>query len=165
MNKSSVLPLCIRKLLNLASVCTLALLLWASPPRVAAQAPPPMTIGSPRAYIDYGIGIVLGPKLYDGVFAPVALNAKQTVTITMQFDPSQSGQVVIVEPLDGGTVTGADEGAVVDQNGQVSFQFTGPDIPGLSRISVHQSEGGVIIQFWILDLANPANNPPNLLGI
>jgi hypothetical protein len=142
----------------------LALTFLASGRFVLSEPPQENVFTAVAALVDYGSGVIIQPKKRDTIFAQLLLNANQTVTITLQYDPAFAGQVVIVEPLDGGIATVPEEGAMIDQDGKVSFQFQAADVPGLSRISIHQYEDGDLLQFWIIDTANPANNPPTILG-
>jgi hypothetical protein len=88
----------------------------------------------------------------------VGLQPNETVNITVQFSQDKAGHLLKVEPLDGGCVLSGSQ-TVVASDGTAIFQFQGGRSPGRYQLSVHDSAEEVGLQFWVLDLTNPQNNP------
>lgn len=84
--------------------------------------------------------------------------------MTVQFAVELAGQVMIVEPLDGGLVTIPDEGLFVAADGTVTFPFQAGDTVGACRVTVHQPDEMNVVHFWAIDADNPENNPADLPG-
>lgn len=140
-------------------------------PRLSAQSdsdplptppptPPPLSASS--ATIVFSPDDTAQPKKHDGKFAQVGISPGQTVTISLQYDASISGQSVIADPLDGGQIITPEEGLKADENGVVTFQYQAGTTPGLCRIILHQTGDGDTIQFWVIDTTHPGDNPPSL---
>jgi hypothetical protein len=101
-------------------------------PLIIQDGPPVMPPTSPDApLVDGGMTIVTytpdsavtgsNPGSQPDVLPGLAPN--QVVTVTVQFGAQEVGQAVQASALDGGTLTVPNGGLIVDQNGNVTFQF------------------------------------------
>ena len=126
--------------------------------------PQPVASYAISANLDYGNDAVVQPGKHNTDFDVFGLWSAQEVTITVQFPVEWAGQMILVEPLDGGTVTIPEDGLFADAQGNVSFQFQAGDEFGACRISVHQPNDSNFVQFWIVDPDHPENSPQGLPG-
>jgi hypothetical protein len=93
------------------------------------------------------------------VFDLVGLQPSETVAITVQFSTQIAGHILEVEPRDGGCVSSGTSTLLVADDGTISFQFQGGFSPGRYQVSIRDGAQEIALQFWVLDLANPQNNP------
>ncbi len=117
------------------------------------------------ATVDYGNDAVFQPAKHGINFDQLGLLPRQFLTITVQFPAELAGQVIIAEPLDGGTLSVPEEGLFVATDGTVVFQFQAGDSFGACRLAVHRPDDTNFIQLWIVDAEHPENNPENLPGV
>jgi hypothetical protein len=87
------------------------------------------------------------------------LTPNQVVTVTVQFGVQEAGQVVQASALDGGTLTVPDGGLIVDQNGNVAFQFQVGAESGLYQIELRDDNLEMGVEFWVINSQAPADNP------
>jgi len=87
------------------------------------------------------------------------------VNITIEFPSDAIGQPVIVEAIDGGSVSTGSSIRVVEADGSLSFAFFGTTKPRLKSVGIRGGAGTFLLQFWVLDLANPQNNPSTLTAV
>jgi hypothetical protein len=85
--------------------------------------------------------------------------------ITIQFPSDAIGEPVIVEALDGGSVSTGSSIRVVEADGSPSFAFFGTAKPGPKSVGIRGGAGTFRLQFWVLDTANPQNNPPVITAV
>lgn len=130
------------------------------PQPTPAPTPPPLSAYSATIYISQDNTVQL--EKHDSTFDRVALNPGQTVTVALQYDATAAGQAVMADALDGGTITVPEGGLVIDGNGVLTFQFQAGTAPGSCRVSIHQAGDGDKVQFWVINQAQPADNPPEL---
>ncbi|MEO6970856.1 MAG: hypothetical protein ABI217_08175 [Chthoniobacterales bacterium] len=116
------------------------------------------------ATVDYGNENIFQPVKHDPDFEQYGLDPQQAVTVTVQFPVELAEQVIIAEPLDGGTLTVPEEGLFVGADGTVIFQFQAGDSVGACRVTVHQPDDMNVLHFWVIDSAHPENNPAQLPG-
>lgn len=141
------------------------LLLSVSTPSAHAQdEPQPVISRALSANVDYGNDAVFQPAKAGIDFAQLGVRPEQSVIITVQFPLEMVGQLIIVEPLDGGIITIPDDGLHVAEDGTINFPFQAGDNVGACRITVHQPDDMNVLHFWIIDNENPENNPANLPG-
>ena len=126
--------------------------------------PQPIASRASAAGVDYGNDAVFTPTKHSTDFDPLGLRPQQAVNITVQFPAELAGQAMIAEALDGGTLSLPEGGLVVAADGTVFFQFQAGGSQGACRIAVHQPDDQNIINFWVIDLEHPENNPPQLPG-
>lgn len=69
-----------------------------------------------------------------GTFTPVSVDGFTTSDVTLQFSASLAGKPVVIQALDGGTLS-ATSGAI-DTNGNLAFSFQVSDQPGIHRVIV-----------------------------
>lgn len=72
-----------------------------------------------------------------------------------------SGQAIAVSAMDGGRLRGT-EALEIGSEGDTQFDYEGADVPGLYRVVVLAGDTQYILQFYVLDLENPQNNPPRV---
>jgi len=95
----------------------------------------------------------------------IGVQPNDFVNITIQFTPDAIGEPVIVEALDGGPVSTGSSIRVVEADGSLSFAFLAAANPGPKSIGIRGGAGTFRLQFWVLDLANPQNNPPVITAV
>ena len=127
--------------------------------------PQPIVSRATAATIDYGNDAIFYPAKRGTEFEQLGVLPTQLLSLTVQFPAELVGQVVLVDPLDGGSVSVPEEGLTVGTDGNVTFQFQTSDAFGACRIAVHQPDDCNLLQFWIVDPQHPENTPPNLLGV
>lgn len=132
--------------------------------RAQEDEPQPIVSRALVATVDYGNDAIFQPAKHGTDFDRLGLNPQQVVTITVQFPAELAGQLILADPLDGGTLTVPDEGAIVGPDGNVTFQFQAGDSFGACRLAVHQPDDSNFIQLWIVDPDHPENTPPDLPG-
>lgn len=92
----------------------------------------------------------------------VSINPGEKVSVQLQFPPTLATSAVIVQPLDGGIISAADQNNAVGLDGKASLQFRAGMQPGLYRVLVIAGGTSSAIQFWVADATNPPANPPTL---
>jgi hypothetical protein len=135
----------------------------AAPPQ-SHGAPQPIVFRAFAATVDYGSDKIFQPRKHQTDFDLLGLDPGQTVDITVWFPTKLAGQIIIAEPLDGGTIFVPETGLVVGSDGTVVFQFQAGQGPGTCRLAVHQPDDQNLLNFWVVDLKHPENNPPQLPG-
>jgi len=128
------------------------------------EEPQPIVSRAISATVDYGNDAIFQPTKHDPDFDRLGLRPQQLVTITVQFPVDLAGQVILVDPLEGGSLTVPEEGVFIGVDGNITFQFQGGDAFGACRLAVHQPDDSNFIQFWIVDPDHPENTPPDLPG-
>jgi hypothetical protein len=74
-----------------------------------------------------------------------------------------AGDVITIQPLDGGTVIGGYQSVVDAQTGAAGFTFqAGADSGVLQLTFLDDGCYFMTAQFWVLDLVDPGNNPPTI---
>jgi hypothetical protein len=127
--------------------------------------PQPIVSHALAATVDYGNDAIFQPGKHATDFDRLGMRPEQVLAITVQFPAELAGQIVIAEPLDGGTLTIPENGLFIGDDGTVSFQFQAGTSFGTCRISVHQPDDTNMLQFWIVDPDHPENTPPDLPGV
>jgi hypothetical protein len=99
------------------------------------------------------------------VFERVGVLPNQVLDIVVQYPLTAVGHAITPEPLDAGSLLAVVGPLIVGPDGKIHFQFQVPGDPGVCRVSLHDSivpeETG--LEFWIMDPANPDQNPPVLV--
>jgi hypothetical protein len=88
---------------------------------------------------------------------PVGIPPNATVDVIVQLSTIAATEKITVASLDGGQVV-SHSGVTADQ-GAVSFRFQATANVGLNRIELRHGARKLRMQFWVLDTANPQNNP------
>lgn len=101
------------------------------------------------------------PKHHGGVVDRVGLRPGQTVRLKLKFKGKATGEIVTVSPLDGGTIDGQ-EGLATSAEGNVQFSYQAGSAPGRYRVALHLGSEEYEFEFYVLDLHNAENNPPNV---
>jgi hypothetical protein len=127
--------------------------------------PQPIVSRAVSATVNYGNDAIFQPGKNAPDFDLLGVRPAAVLTITVQFPPELAGQTMIVEPLDGGTLTIPEGGFTVNADGNVIFQFQMSEFFGASRISVHQPDDSNFLHFWIVDPDHPENTPADLAGV
>jgi len=112
------------------------------------------------ATINFGDGNVVNATSRRGSFDRVGLLPSQVVSVTVQLPLTKAGDTITIEPLDGGSVIGPSNQAVVAADGTFSFTFQGGQDPGVCQVSLHDGTQEMGLQFWVLNQQNPQENPP-----
>ena len=93
-----------------------------------------------------------------GSSEPVGVTPNSVVHVTVSLPETLAGQTVKVLPLDGGRVVSQNSSVAAD--GTFSLVFQAPSNFGLNRVELRHGSHKLGLQFWVLDPANPQNNPP-----
>jgi hypothetical protein len=88
---------------------------------------------------------------------PIGIASNSTVHVTVALPESAAGERLNLEPLDGGRVLSQD--AIVSTKGTASLAFRATNNVGLYRVELRHGTHKLRLQFWVLDSANPQNNP------
>jgi hypothetical protein len=89
---------------------------------------------------------------------PMGVAPGEVVHLTVNIPGTESGEDVSVRSLDGGRVISNDN-AITDV-GTFSFVFKATPNIGENRVELRYGMRRLRLQFWVLDTANPQNNPP-----
>jgi len=89
----------------------------------------------------------------------VGLEPNETVNVTVQLSADDAGQTMTIEPLDGGVVVGGKSSAVVGDDGSLRFGFKAGGLSGRYQVVLRNNALEIGLHFWVLDLANPQNDP------
>jgi hypothetical protein len=92
----------------------------------------------------------------------IGVQPSELVNVRLQFTPDAIGQPVIVEALEGGHTSIGSAIRVVEADGSLSFSFLATTKPGSRSIGIRRGSKTFRLQLWVLDPANPKNNPPAL---
>ena len=133
--------------------------------RAQEDEPQPIVSRAISATVNYGNDSIFCPAKIVTNFDRLGMRAEQALTITVQFPAELSGQTAIAEPLDGGTLTLPENGLIIGEDGNVTFQFQAGTSFGACRIAVHQPDDTNLLQFWIVDPDHPENTPADLPGV
>jgi hypothetical protein len=88
----------------------------------------------------------------------IGLAASEIVDVTVQFPAANAGENVDIGQLDGGCVSNGS--SVVTNEGVVAFRFQATPNAGQNRVILRHGSQTLRLQFWVLNPANPQNNPP-----
>ena len=150
---------------------TLLVALSLHTPSAQADMPPP-----PYATITYSDqSSVIAPGT-GGTFPLIGVQAGQAVQVQIDYPSNDALQIIILRALDGGAVlppgsvttvqtTGppAVSSALalpIDNNATLAFTFVPGSNPGSYRVMLQHNGTSMRLEFWVLDSANPQNNPP-----
>jgi hypothetical protein len=97
--------------------------------------------------------------------ALIGIQPRELVNVRLQFPPDAIGQPVIVEALNGGSTSIGSSIRVVEADGTLSFAFLATAKPGPRSIGIRSGSRTFRLRFWVLDLANPQNNPSTLTAV
>jgi len=101
-------------------------------------------------------------KTKAGLSDLISINPDETVSIQLQFPPALAGTPVIIEVLDGGAISAANQNSAIGADGGTSLQFQAGLKPGVYRMVINAGSTVSILQFWVPNATNPAANPPTL---
>jgi hypothetical protein len=87
----------------------------------------------------------------------IGIQPSEVVSVTIQLALQDIGHAFGIEAFDGGRVLSR---GIVAEDGTISFTFGAPANAGLDRIAIRGVSKTLRMQFWVLDAANPQNNPP-----
>jgi hypothetical protein len=132
-------------------VCTV---IW----QVRAQA----ADNDPTATITFGNNQSVFANSDGRAFELVGLQSGEVIDVTVQFPADKVGHAIRIEPLDGGYVVSANDSVIIGDDGTVAFRFQVGHSPGRYQVSLHDGAQEIGLQFWVLDSANPQNNPLTL---
>ena len=90
-------------------------------------------------------------------FNPVGIFPGEAVDIDLAVSPSLAGTHLYLEALDGGAVT---QDVVIAADGTAEMTFQAGMQVGLYRLMAVARGKTAMLQFWVLDLQHPENNPP-----
>jgi hypothetical protein len=68
----------------------------------------------------------------------------------------------VVRALDGGDIIPAADVLKVGPDNTVSFNYHGGNLHGLYRVMVLVGGAEQLLEFYVLDLVRPGNNPPRI---
>jgi hypothetical protein len=94
---------------------------------------------------------------------PVGVAPNAIVQVTVGFPETVAGEHVNVESLDGGRVISSD--SVTTDQGTLSLVFQPTHNVGQNRVELRYGMRKLRLQFWVLDPANPQNNPSVITGV
>jgi hypothetical protein len=89
---------------------------------------------------------------------PVGVAPNDIVHLTINIPGAGPGERVSVGSLDGGRVISHND--VITGVGTFSLVFQATPNVGQNRVELRYGTRKLRLQFWVLDIANPQNNPP-----
>jgi hypothetical protein len=95
----------------------------------------------------------------------IGVQPRELVNIKIQFTADAIGEPVIVEAVDGGSVSTGSSIRVAEADGSLSFAFLATPRPGPRSIRIRSGSRIFRLQFCVLDPANPQNNPSTLTAV
>lgn len=95
----------------------------------------------------------------------VGVQPNEYVNITLQFPADFAGQPITAKPIDGGTTSIGSSILVAGTDGSITFSFLAANQPGWNSIVIQVGATNVCLQLWVMDSANPNNNPSNLIAV
>jgi len=123
-------------------------------PKIYAQAQSEVTV-----VVQFSSGQSMTvPNLSDHI----GLQPNQTVRIIVQLSADVAGQTLTIESLDGGTIVEGKSSALVGDDGSLRFGFKAGGLSGHYQVVLRNNAREIGLHFWVLDIANPQNNPPVL---
>jgi hypothetical protein len=134
------------------------LLLGLSLSRLQAQSPVEPFSGALDVIATDGAGKEKNLSSINGVVPMVMVRPNQTVPITLQFPSDKAGTRVAAMPLDGGSINRND--LVVLPTGRVIFTFKPSAAPGRYRLLVRTPSEQHVLEFYVVDPANPPFKAP-----
>ena len=94
----------------------------------------------------------------NGVVPMIMVRPNQVVPVTLQFPADKAGTPVALTPLDGGRINGGTP--TVLPTGKVVLTFTPGVLPGRYRVMVYTPAEQHLLEFYVVDPANPPFRPP-----
>ncbi len=149
-----------KKLLSAASGAFFALLCSSD---LAAQPPPTSTANeSVTAVIASSSGRERRLNGQNGYIGRAGLRPRQPVRVRLGFPVELAGGSAVVLSPDGGALLPPQEAVKIKADGTVSFLFEAGAHHGLYRVFVEVLGQRHLLEFYVMDLENPRNNPPRL---
>lgn len=149
-----------KKLANAALAAVFVLLCT---PDLAAQSPPTSAGNeSVSAVIASNSGRERRLHGQNGYIGRAGLRPRQPVRVSLGFPVELAGSSAVVWSPDGGAIMSAQEALKIKADGTVSFLFEAGAHHGLYRVFVELVGQRHLLEFYVLDLENPGNNPPRL---
>jgi hypothetical protein len=90
----------------------------------------------------------------------IGVQPGDVINVTVHFSSDKAGHALSIEALDGSQIIRASNGARVASDGTFRFSFQATTNAGRNEISLRDGPHVLTLQFWVLDLQNPQNNPP-----
>jgi hypothetical protein len=102
--------------------------------------------------------IIQADSTSTGSFETVSVDASSTSNVVLQFLSNEAGKSVVIQPLDGGTLSSTP--TAIDSNGSLTFSFQVSDEPGVHRVVVIDPNADIdspkiiaLVQFEVPDPA------------
>lgn len=99
---------------------------------------------------------------HNGYIGRAGLRPGQPVRVTIDCPASVKGESVFVSSPDGGRVVPPNEALKIKPDRTVSFVFQAGDEHGLYRVYIEAGGQQHLLEFYVLDLEHPGNNPPRV---
>jgi hypothetical protein len=154
MNKIYLLLCAIVVILGIASSQTKAM--------VTPELPPLPAEGSMNALIVSSSGQARRLTGFNGYVGRAGLRPRQAVRVTLVCPVSLKGQPISVFSPGGGGPVSPNDARTVHLDGTASFVFQAAANHGLYRVFVQAGAQQNLIEFYVLDLEHPSNNPPRV---
>jgi hypothetical protein len=149
------------KLLIAVFIATVSLSYF-SPSTICAQSlPPAHQDGVINAVIVSNSGKERRLNGHNGYIGRAGLRPRQSVRVTLEFTDARADSAV-VSALDGGEIVGANAPLRINRDGTASFIFREAEHPGLYRVIVEAGAQRSLLEFYVLDIEHPKNNPPRV---
>jgi hypothetical protein len=129
---------------------------------VPPDLPPLPAEGSMNAVIVSNSGQARRLSGFNGYVGRAGLRPRQAVRVTLVCPVSLKGQPVSVFSPDGGGPVSPNDALTVHLDGTASFVFQAGAGHGLYRVFVQAGAQRNLIEFYVLDIEHPSNNPPRV---
>jgi hypothetical protein len=120
---------------------------------------PGQTTAAVSATVQFGDGQIVTVTDFSSL---VGVQPGDVVNVTVQLTSDDAGQPATVATPNGGSTSIGSNVAVAGPDGCIGFGFNATTDPGPNTVIVMGASTTVSLQFWVLDSANPQNNPPVL---
>lgn len=111
-----------------------------------------------RVTVTSASGAARHPLHHRGLVDRVGLAPGQTVSVNLVFPGKTTGTAVTASALDGGVLSGH-ENLATSAEGVVQFSYQAGSLPGCYRVAAEIAGQEYILEFYVVDLNNPGNNP------
>jgi hypothetical protein len=118
-----------------------------SPTPEPSPTPPELLDSEPSAVVSVGEQEPQTMHSRKGQFPVVQLQPGDTASVQLRFPPGLAGTTLLLEALDGGTVS--TDNIVIDSDGTASVQFQVPADAGVYRLMVNASGQLTLLQFGV----------------
>jgi hypothetical protein len=96
----------------------------------------------------------------------IGIQPRELVNVRLQIPPDLADQPITAQAIDGGGMTSIGSSIrIAEADGSITFAVLATNHPGRNSIVIRIGSTSVCLQFWVMDSANPKNNPSTLTAV